>query len=125
MMFSNLLTLLLVLPSVLSAPASLDLRSIPSAGWPSTTSTTWTSTSVASPTLVSQSNFSPIITSPTLSVDLFTPYPLPTLPPNPLVYPAAVPLYPPDVGDDPQIVPDFAPAWAAAYKKAKKLVRNI
>ena len=125
MMFSNLVTLLLALPSVLGAPPSLDLRSIPSVGWPSITPTTWTATSIASPTLVSQSNFSPIITPPTLSANPFTPYPLPTLPPNPPVYPAADPLYPPDVSDDPQIVPDFGPAWAAAYKKAKKLVSNI
>lgn len=123
-MFSNLVTLLLALPSVLGAPPSLDLRSIPSVGWPSTTPTTWTATSIASPTLVSQSNFSPIITPPTLSANPFTPYPLPTLPPNPPVYPAADPLYPPDVSDDPQIVPDFGPAWAAAYKKAKKLLSD-
>jgi beta-glucosidase len=31
-------------------------------------------------------------------------------------------LNPPDVSSDPQIVPDFAPAWSAAYQKAKDLV---
>ncbi|KAL4078112.1 glycoside hydrolase superfamily [Scleroderma yunnanense] len=122
--------LLWVLPSALGAPAGLDWNSIPPAGEPSPPAIS-TTTSVVSPTLLSQSNFTTILTIPTItatttatstSVDSFVPIPAPTLPPNPLGYPATDPQHPPDVSSDPQIVPDFSPAWAAAYKKAKKLI---
>jgi beta-glucosidase len=62
-----------------------------------------------------------IVTIP-LSSYSFTPYPTPTLNPRPQVFPATDPLNPPAVSSDPQVVPDFAPAWSMAYEKAKHLV---
>lgn len=37
------------------------------------------------------------------------------------IYPATDPWYPPPVSLDPQIIPDFGPAWAAAHAKAQAL----
>jgi hypothetical protein len=62
-----------------------------------------------------------VITIP-LSSYSFTPYPTPSLAPHPPVFPATDPLNPPDVIDDGHVVPDFAPAWATAYQKARNLV---
>ncbi|KAG1848682.1 hypothetical protein F4604DRAFT_1935276 [Suillus subluteus] len=81
----------------------------------STTSSASTSTSGVSTTGV--------ITIP-LSSYSFAPYPTPTLNPLPPVFPATDPLNPPSVSSDPQVMPDFAPAWATAYQKAKTLRNN-
>ncbi|KAG1875716.1 glycoside hydrolase family 3 protein [Suillus subluteus] len=71
------------------------------------------------PTILS----SGIITIP-LSSYSFTPYPTPTPTPSPPVFPATDPLNPPDVSSDRHVVPDFAPAWATAYQKARNLISN-
>lgn len=55
----------------------------------------------------------------------FTPFPTPTLAPEPPIFPATDPLYPPPVSADPVVVPDFAPAWAAAYTKAMSMISNF
>ncbi|EIW74805.1 glycoside hydrolase family 3 protein [Coniophora puteana RWD-64-598 SS2] len=56
----------------------------------------------------------------------FTPFPTPTLAPNLLGYPSVDPLEPPPVrSDGPQDIPDFAPAWAAAYEKAKSMISDF
>ncbi|KAG2344292.1 glycoside hydrolase family 3 protein [Suillus weaverae] len=62
-----------------------------------------------------------VITIP-LSSYSFTPYPTPTLAPRPPVFPATDPLNPPEVSSDRHVVPDFAPAWATAYQKARNLI---
>ena len=61
----------------------------------------------------------PIITYP------FVPFPSPSSePPIPGAYPLASPSTPPPV-ESPALVPDFAPAWASAYEKAKAKVRDL
>ncbi|KAH7924411.1 family 3 glycoside hydrolase [Leucogyrophana mollusca] len=55
----------------------------------------------------------------------FSPWPTPSLAPDPPVFPATDPLYPPPVSADPQIVPDFGPAWAAARAKAQAMIANF
>ncbi|KAJ8591217.1 glycoside hydrolase family 3 protein [Rhizopogon salebrosus TDB-379] len=55
----------------------------------------------------------------------FSPFPTPTLAPEPPVFPATDPLYPPPVSADPTVVPDFAPAWATAYTKAMAMISNF
>ncbi|KAN0079808.1 glycoside hydrolase family 3 protein [Tylopilus felleus] len=55
----------------------------------------------------------------------FTPFPTPTLPPEPPVFPSTDPLNPPPVSPDPTVVPDFAPAWATAYASAQALISNF
>jgi hypothetical protein len=55
----------------------------------------------------------------------FTPYPTPTLASEPPVFPATDPLCPPPVSADPVVVPNFAPAWAAAYTKATSMVCGV
>ncbi|OJA09073.1 hypothetical protein AZE42_06761 [Rhizopogon vesiculosus] len=123
-MLSKLLPLLSILPFVLGAPASAPT------GTSTTTPTVFSASS--SPTLTnsttssapaSTSGASGFITIP-LSSYPFTPYPTPTLNPRPPVFPATDPLNPPDVSCDPQVVPDFAPAWATAYEKAKNLMSD-
>lgn len=53
----------------------------------------------------------------------FSPFPTPSVPAAPpSVFPTTDPLSPPLVSCDPQVVPDFAPAWAAAYDKAENMV---
>ncbi|KAH9988720.1 glycoside hydrolase superfamily [Russula vinacea] len=54
----------------------------------------------------------------------FAPFPSPSSEPPILgVYPASSPKHPPPVGS-PALVPDFAPAWARAYQKAKAKVQT-
>ncbi|KAG6333169.1 hypothetical protein ID866_5915 [Astraeus odoratus] len=132
MMFYKLLILLGLLSSVLSAPAGNALNIKPSAGEPSsTTSLTSTTTAVVPSTFLLSNSPTTSTTFPTTTITTtsvsgypFTPYPEPTLPPNPLVYPATDPSAPPGASNDPQVVPDFSPAWADAYKKAKQLISD-
>ncbi|KAG2065205.1 glycoside hydrolase family 3 protein [Suillus decipiens] len=87
--------------------------------------TSFTSSS-PSPINIPQSvapSISGVITIP-LSSYSFTPYPTPTLTPDPPIFPATDPLNPPDVSNDRYIVPDFAPAWATAHQKARNLISN-
>ena len=52
----------------------------------------------------------------------FTPFPTPTQSAVPGLFPSMDPKSPPSVQSDPKIVPDFATAWAVAYKKARSKV---
>ncbi|KAG1762842.1 glycoside hydrolase family 3 protein [Suillus occidentalis] len=118
-MLSKLLSLSCIVPFVLGAPALPP--STPSGNVSATAATprylpASASTSGASTT-------TGVITIP-LSSYSFTPYPTPTLNPRPPIFPATDPLNPPAVSSDPQVVPDFAPAWSAAYQKAKNLISD-
>ncbi|KIM41998.1 glycoside hydrolase family 3 protein [Hebeloma cylindrosporum] len=53
----------------------------------------------------------------------FTPFPVPPDIPLPPGYPAVFPSKPPPVGAP--IIPDFGPAWAAAYAKAQKKIAGF
>ncbi|KAF9468334.1 glycoside hydrolase family 3 protein [Collybia nuda] len=55
----------------------------------------------------------------------FVPFPPPSQAPIPGVFPVTSPQHPPSTGDSMQIIPDFAPAWAAAYKKAKAKIASF
>ncbi|EJD05236.1 glycoside hydrolase [Fomitiporia mediterranea MF3/22] len=39
--------------------------------------------------------------------------------------PVVYPLNPPDVSSDPQVIPDFNPAWSAAWSKARDLISGL
>ena len=41
------------------------------------------------------------------------------------VFPATDPLSPPDVSSGPQVVPDFNPAWTAAWARARNLISGL
>ncbi|KAH7904316.1 glycoside hydrolase family 3 protein [Hygrophoropsis aurantiaca] len=130
MLSPMLLSLLCLVPSILGAPAgelvfaesSVVTSSVPLASV-STQTVTFVPASSASAGSSGASTESGASSIPTSSYP-FVPFPTPTLPPNPPVFPATDPLHPPDVSSDPQIVPDFAPAWAAAYTKAKNLLSS-
>ena len=53
----------------------------------------------------------------------FTSFQTPTQSAVPGVFPWADPKHPPPVHSDTKVVPDFVPAWTAAYEKAKAKVR--
>ena len=90
---------------------------------PSTTSSPTSSTPTSQATSVA-SETGPL-TLP-ISEYTFAPFPTPSAPSAPpSVFPATDPLSPPLVSSDPQVVPDFASAWAAAYDKAKGMVGTI
>ncbi|KZT29530.1 glycoside hydrolase family 3 protein [Neolentinus lepideus HHB14362 ss-1] len=56
----------------------------------------------------------------------FTPIPTPSDPPPiPGIFPSAAPSNPPPVSPDPQVVPDFGPAWEIALEKAAVKVANF
>ncbi|KAG1762841.1 glycoside hydrolase family 3 protein [Suillus occidentalis] len=131
-MLSKLLWLLCIISFVLGAPALPSSASTPSGnvnatvtastGLYSPVAMTFNSSSTsASASTPGASTTTGYITIP-LSSYSFTPYPTPTLNPRPPIFPATDPLNPPAVSSDPQVVPDFAPAWSAAYQKAKNLI---
>ncbi|KAH7921176.1 glycoside hydrolase family 3 protein [Leucogyrophana mollusca] len=149
MLSTKLLSLLCLLPFVLGAPAGELLPNLAASGAPSssgatlstsasstatqaTSSTTSSSASTGISTISTSSASASSsgvstesgVSSTPISSYPFTPFPTPTLPPNPPVFPATDPLSPPAVSNDPQIIPDFAPAWAAAYEKAKNLLSS-
>ena len=75
-------------------------------------------TTASSGSLLTQPGPSIIPTTPYI----FIPFPSPSSePPIPNVYPASLPKHPPPV-EIPELVPDFALAWAEAHKKAKAKV---
>lgn len=128
-MLSKLLPLVSILPFVLGAPAFNPVSgpsgvtpvfSAPVSATPTITNSTTYPASASTSGASTQSGFNTI----TLSSYPFIPFPTPTLNPRPPVFPATDPSNPPDVCADPQIVPDFAPAWATAYKKATNFVRE-
>ncbi|THH07709.1 hypothetical protein EW145_g3196 [Phellinidium pouzarii] len=55
----------------------------------------------------------------------FTPFPSPTQSPVAGIFPATDPLSPPPVTSDPQLIPDFNPAWTTAWTKAKALISGL
>ncbi|KAG2133786.1 glycoside hydrolase superfamily [Suillus bovinus] len=84
--------------------------------------------SVTIPTTSASNSSTPVTSSPlTLPISHypFNPFPTPTLAPGPPIFPATDPLYPPPINADPMVVPDFAPAWAAAYTKAMSMISNF
>ncbi|KAI0041683.1 glycoside hydrolase family 3 protein [Auriscalpium vulgare] len=67
----------------------------------------------------------PLPTPIPISSFTFAPFPSPSaVPPVPGVYPATNPKSPPPV-ESPGVVPDFAPAWTAAYLKAKAKIAEF
>ncbi|KIJ61468.1 glycoside hydrolase family 3 protein [Hydnomerulius pinastri MD-312] len=150
MVSNKLFALLCLLPAVLGAHSSSATTSVPTTSGAKPSSAVPTTSSVPSTTSASSSSVSSVSSSSTsvvssapptsassspatsetgvISIPLssypFTPYPTPTLPAYPPVFPATDPLNPPEVSNDPQVIPDFAPAWAAAYDKAKKLIAD-
>ncbi|KAI9459354.1 glycoside hydrolase superfamily [Boletus coccyginus] len=139
--FLGLSLLLLCAPHILASDTSSSSSS-PSSSAPSTSgsatssvpsNTTTTSSTPSIPSSLSLPGTSVLSSSsPTQSGPLtipistypFTPFPTPTLLPEPPVFPETDPLHPPPVSPDPVIVPDFAPAWATAYSKAQALISN-
>ncbi|KAJ3513385.1 hypothetical protein NLJ89_g2980 [Agrocybe chaxingu] len=75
-----------------------------------------TSTTVSSATATQSS------TTPADPGSTYAPFPPPADTPLP-VYPATDPLRPPEVGG--QTVPNFGPAWAAAWRQAKAKIANF
>ncbi|KAG2078523.1 glycoside hydrolase [Suillus decipiens] len=99
-----------------------------SASSSSTVVTSSISTSTSTSSVTTSASYLATETGPlTLPISQysFTPFPTPTLAPEPPIFPATDPLYPPPVSADPTVVPDFAPAWAAAYAKATSMISNF
>ncbi|KAG9308256.1 glycoside hydrolase superfamily [Chiua virens] len=124
------------LPSTLTSALSNATPTSSTTFTPSTSTSSFTSvTKHSSSHLSSSSSSSATHSNPTWSVSThsgpltipisiypFTPFPTPTLLPEPPVFPETDPLYPPPVSPDPVVVPDFAPAWAIAYSRAQHLI---
>ncbi|KIK98288.1 glycoside hydrolase family 3 protein [Paxillus rubicundulus Ve08.2h10] len=136
-MACNLLSLLFIVPHVLagasSLPVSAPLTSATSSAYSSAPSSSVTTSSVPTTSASDTATSSPTsyvatetgpLTLP-ISEYPFTPFPAPTLAPEPPVFPATDPLYPPPPSPDPKVVPDFAPAWAAAYAKAEQMIDSF
>ncbi|KAF9239474.1 glycoside hydrolase superfamily [Melanogaster broomeanus] len=133
-MTRNLLSLLLISGSSWT-PSTTPTRHTPTTSNASSTPSSLPPTSIAPnttapvPTTSSPTSYVATETGPlTLPISEypFSPFPTPTLAPEPPVFPATDPLYPPPVSPDPTIVPDFAPAWATAYARLKQwLISNF
>ncbi|KAG1853149.1 glycoside hydrolase family 3 protein [Suillus subalutaceus] len=95
--------------ATVSASASAFSSSTPVTSSTSSTSSASTSTSGVSASVSTTSSMTSYLATET----------------EPPVFPATDPLYPPPVSADPVIVPDFAPAWAAAYTKATSMISNF
>ncbi|EGO02947.1 glycoside hydrolase family 3 protein [Serpula lacrymans var. lacrymans S7.3] len=119
-----------------AAAASSSSTSSSSAATSSAASTSASSTATAAPSSSPSGTPYPLSVTTYLATETgpltlpiseytFSPYPTPSTAPDPPVFPATDPLYPPPVSADPQIVPDFAPAWAIAYGKANALLANF
>ncbi|KAG5645639.1 hypothetical protein DXG03_005630 [Asterophora parasitica] len=63
------------------------------------------------------------INAPPISSYTFSPFPTPSQVPIPGVFPATDPRNPPPVNSP--LIPDFAPAWAAAYARAKEKIEKF
>ncbi|KAL5520254.1 hypothetical protein ACEPAG_9467 [Sanghuangporus baumii] len=55
----------------------------------------------------------------------FSPFPSPTQESIPGLFPATDPLSPPDVSSESQLIPDFNPAWTAAWARARDLISGL
>jgi hypothetical protein len=83
------------------------------------------STATSTPLGTSSSSQLPIengISTLPISNYSFTPFPTPTQSAITGLFPSTNPKRPPHVETDPKHIPDFGPAWAAAYQKAKAKV---
>ncbi|KAF8958580.1 glycoside hydrolase family 3 protein [Flammula alnicola] len=123
-----------ILPGASSAASSLSSKPsaslsskspIPSISILSSQSTNASSVTSASPSsaLSSQAVPSGNASVSVTGSNTFSPFPVPSDIPEPPVYPAVDPRNPPSVGD--AVIPDFGPAWAAAYEKAKTKVAGF
>ncbi|KAJ3571939.1 hypothetical protein NP233_g3419 [Leucocoprinus birnbaumii] len=92
---------------------------LPSSSSLGTSSVSSVATSAATP---SSSVTEPIIQPPVVPTT-FVPFPVPSDQPVPNVFEATDPSKPPEVGSS--IIPDFGPAWDAAYKKAKAKIASF
>ena len=122
------------LPSALAVGATSSSLAVSSTASGSVLFSTSAGSSIFPSTLVSSSSGSPptstLLAVPTeasrstlpISHYSFTPFPTPTQSAVG-VFPSTDPKNPPPVHSGLKIVPDFAPAWAAAYKKAEAKVR--
>ncbi|EGO28584.1 glycoside hydrolase family 3 protein [Serpula lacrymans var. lacrymans S7.9] len=118
MVSGKLLSLLCILPFVLGAPNALA----PSSSATPTTVTVPPS-SLSSKPKESSTATSTSLTATSSSVSSSTPSSASTSTStllSSLSFPSTDPLHPPEVSSDPTLIPDFAPAWAAAYSKAKQ-----
>lgn len=94
-----------------AVPTNLSITATVTATSLNITSTSLNTTSISSNTTVPYSHYS------------FTPFPTPTEQPIPGVFPSTDPKNPPPV--DSPLIPDFYPAWAAAYAKAKSKIAGF
>lgn len=104
------------------------LALLPSFAWAQTNASAATSVTAAASSSVYYPLPSTLSTYYTIPVSpvAFTPIPSPSDPPSiPGIFPSAVPSNPPPVSQDPQVVPDFGPAWAIALEKAATKVANF
>ncbi|KAG5731649.1 putative beta-glucosidase L [Termitomyces sp. T112] len=137
---SSALTTSSLTKSFISSPIPVSSASVPSSVVPvssvsiprSSTSAISASVSVpissaAIPTTKATTTSSPStlssISTVSISSNTFTPFPTPSQSSVPGVFPATDPNSPPSVNSP--LIPDFAPAWAAAYAKAKDKISNF
>lgn len=104
--------------SVVSSSSSVSTypTSIPSTDYSNSASSSSSLLPASSSTATTQT----FPNTPFTSHYTFSPFPTPTQLPVPGVFPATDPSDPPPV--DAGLIPDFAPAWAIAYAKAKSKV---
>jgi len=119
------------LPSSTVEPPASSVVSYSLSAWPSSTplGSSVTSLPASSGTSlgppVASGGFSTIgnVLKPVITSYTFNPFPAPSESPIPKVFPETYPDNPPPVGDP--VVPNFGPAWAAAYEKAKTRVSGF
>ena len=111
--------------SVGSLPLSFQFSSPPtepSSTFPGSSFTSPPSSLTSSRPPTASSGFSAIgnVLVPTITSYTFEPFPTPSESSIPKVFPETYPNNPPPVGD--WAIPDFGPAWSAAYDKARAMV---
>ncbi|KAG6849373.1 hypothetical protein H0H93_008977 [Arthromyces matolae] len=100
-----------------SASSGSASQTVSSSAPASSKASTSVSATSSSPSTISAPNQVPI------SSNTFSPFPTPSQSPVPNVYPKFDPSNPPSVNSP--LIPDFNPAWAAAYEKAKDKVSGF
>ena len=111
-------------PPASSVPSSLSTEpSSTSLGYSLTSLPMSSATSLGPP--VATGGFSTLgnVLKPEITSYTFNPFPAPSESPIPKVFPETYPSDPPPVGES--AIPNFGPAWAAAYEKAKARVRTF
>ncbi|KAG6908117.1 hypothetical protein DXG01_006086 [Tephrocybe rancida] len=119
-------SLSILVPSTSVAASSVAVPSTNISSSASATSVSGPVSSVAPTTTVTPSSApSTLATQSTVPLSSFTfsPFPTPSQGPVAGVYPATDPTSPPPVNSP--LIPDFSPAWAAAYAKAKAKISNF